>query len=179
MVKLRAVRSDEVADKPGGVRRSVYVFGAVVLGIALVALLLTSVLGGDGGSEPPVAAPSSDPAQGGGDLVEPVARRELRPGGRDPFRALVSASSGAPAPAAPTPAPAAPEPTAEPSTLVEVLAVENGAANIRVGANLHEGVKPGAQLSDGFVLEAIEGECAFLAKSPERFRVCAGERYLK
>jgi hypothetical protein len=90
---------------------------------------------------------------------------------------VVAAVPGAAAPAPEaTPEPAAAESKA---ILLEVLDVDKGVANIRVDSNLHEGVKAGAQLSDGFVLEAISGECAYIARSPERFRVCEGERFLK
>lgn len=165
------------------IRKSVYVFGAAAVGVALVGMLLVTLVGGGGGGGGEVAAPSPAPgvtrpdtSRPNGPAAEPVALRE---GGTDPFRPLVAAQAGGSS--APEPAPE-PEPEPEPASqaiLLEVVAVDNGVANIRVDSNLHEGVKAGAQLSSGFVLEAIEGECAFIARSPERFRVCEGERFLK
>ena len=163
------------------IRKSVYVFGGVAVGVALLGLVLLNVVGGGGSTN--VAAPAASPS-----IVRPsagapgsngnAAAPKLREGGTDPFRALVAAAApGAAAPAhEATPEPAAAESEA---ILLEVLDVDKGVANIRVDSNLHEGVKAGAQLSDGFVLEAISGECAYIARSPERFRVCEGERFLK
>jgi hypothetical protein len=160
-----------------------YVWGGIVVALALLGVGITTVMGGSGSVE---TGPALTPRPGSvttGTGSAPVKPAALRPGVRDPFHALVAAGGSAPAPAA-TPAPSAPAPAAAPAatgqqTLLEVLTVKDGAASIRVGSKLHDGVKPGAALSDGFVLEAVQGECAFIARSPERFRVCAGERFLK
>jgi hypothetical protein len=163
------------------IRKSVLVFGGIALGVALLGFVLVTVVGGGGSSD--TAAPSASPAitrpnTSGGSGNGNAAAPKLREGGRDPFKPLVvaAAAGGAPAPAA-TPEPAA---ASEPEALhIEVLSVDKGIADIRVDSNLHEDVKAGAQLSGGFVLEAISGECAYIARSPERFRVCEGERFLK
>jgi hypothetical protein len=158
------------------------VFGGIALGVALLGFVLVTVVGGGGGGET-AAAPNASPgitqpnpdAPSNGNAAAP----KLRDGGTDPFRPLiVAAAAGA---AAPAPAPtAAPEAASTPEAiLLEVVSVDKGLADIRVDSNLHEDVKAGAQLSSGFVLEAISGECAYIARSPERFRVCEGERFLK
>ncbi len=161
------------------VRKSVLVFGGIALGVALLGFVLVTVVGGGGGGE--AAAPSASPGitrpNTSGPSTGNAAAPKLRDGGTDPFRPLiVAAAAGAPAPAA-TPGPEAP--AQNEALLIEVLSVDGTNADIRVDSNLHEDVKAGAQLSGGFVLEAISGDCAYLAKSPERFRVCEGERFLK
>lgn len=133
------------------VRKPILVFGGVVLGVALLGFVLMTFVGGGGGDEAPapsappksapaVTAPSSTSAPSG-----KVDAPGLRPGGRDPFQALVAASSGggAPAPAAaPAPTQAASTsdsryvalvkagkcqalPANEPHTLEEVIAHQN------------------------------------------------------
>ncbi|MGH2759382.1 MAG: hypothetical protein ACRDKJ_07420 [Actinomycetota bacterium] len=165
------------------VRKSVLVFGGLVLGVALLGFVLVSVVGGGGGeSAAPNASPNASPGitrpSPSGPSNGNSAAPKLRDGGTDPFRPLVvaAAAGAAPAPAA-TPEPAAA--SSPEAILLEVLSVDKGVADIRVDSNLHEDVKAGAQLSGGFVLEAISGECAYIARSPERFRVCEGERFLK
>jgi hypothetical protein len=165
------------------VRKTLLVWGGVVIGVALLGFVLTTFVGGGGGSTPPpssAAGPSVDrkatPQVGVPKNPSPAS---LRAGGRDPFHALIAQGSSQPNPApAATPAPEAAA-AASPGVLLETISVESGVADIRIDAKLHENAKPGAQLSGGFVLEAIEGDCAFIARSPERFRVCEGERFLK
>lgn len=165
------------------VRKSVLVFGGVAVGVALLGLVLVTVVGGGGGGEtvapiasPGITQPNPNAPSNGNNAAAP----KLRDGGTDPFRPLIVAAAAGAAPA-PAPAPTtAPEEASDPEAIrLEVVSVDKGVADIRVDSNLHEDVKAGARLSNGFVLEAISGECAYIARSPERFRVCEGERFLK
>jgi hypothetical protein len=139
-------------SKQPTIRKPVYVVGGIVLGVAVLGFVLMNFIGrGDGGGD--TAVPSSSPSAV--QTAPPSAPtvpsgnespQELRPGGRDPFEALVAASAGGGAPApeptaapAPTDAPTSPSryvalvkagkcqalPTDEPHTLEEVIAHQN------------------------------------------------------
>ena len=76
------------------VRKPLLVAVAAAVGVALIALVLTFVVGGGpNGSAPPAANPSiSTPAPKLGGGMEPT----LRPGGRNPFQPVVNTQPAAP-----------------------------------------------------------------------------------
>jgi hypothetical protein len=152
------------------------VVGGGAVAVALLGFVLMSFVGGGGGSQPGSGGTGADatPAPRSSQPAQQAAP-DLRPGGRDPFHALIVASDAG---AQPNPPAQAATPATQ-SALVEVVSVDGTFATVRVDSALHEKVSAGTQLSGGFKLEAIQGECAFIARDQERFRVCEGERFLR
>jgi hypothetical protein len=172
-----------------------YVLGGVAV-LALGFFLLNNL----GGGGKPVGLPASTPfVTGGGGTggvtgtpaptAEPTEVFEIFEG-RDPFKPLVfeSAASGAsPAPGsspaastAPSGVSATPRPPRS-GVQVELLSVasDGGSATVRVGSNVHEGVRPGQTIESGVVMDSIEGRCARFHRGSDSFRLCEGEQVLK
>jgi hypothetical protein len=171
-------------SKQAAVRKSVYVFGGVAVGVALLGFVLMSVVGGGGAgdtpfpSSPPSAmtppAPSAPSAPTGA-----AAQQGLRPGGRDPFEALVAAS----APQAPsTPEPKAEELNGAPITTLKYMmlykVVFNGQAAYMQydDSGARQLVAVGDKTFNGYVVQTIGADCADFLKDGKTVHLCTGQQ---
>lgn len=164
------------------IRKSVLVFGGVVLGVALLGFVLTTFVGRGGGGDPSPPPLSTGGSQASTVTPKPEAPKApgLRQGGRDPFRPAVNTQ------AAPAPAPA-PDP-AEPATAVSTPSnlqymmlykvVFNGQAVYMQyddsGQRQLLGVAD--QTANGYVVETIGGDCATFRKEDKTIRLCTGQK---
>lgn len=168
------------------IRKSFLIFGAIVLGVAVVGFVLMNVVGGSEPTPSPVTPGSGQ----NGVAPAPATQEEprLREGGRNPFQPVVNLAAAA--------APSAPEPTAAPAraadpgvastdggpkTLIGLQAIHDGLADLTFVNSELRNVKPGTTLQpapalpDAYVLERVTGDCAFVKRGVEIRRVCVGE----
>lgn len=164
------------------IRKSFLIFGGVVVGVALLAFVLTTFVfggGGGGGSDEPIVtsptpgtAPDPAAAAAAPTPTPSPTPFKLTPGGRDPF---VPQAGAAPAPT-PEVQPAAftSQEGAEPVT-VSVLAVKNGTAEIKLNDTILSGVRPDQVLTNRFNTDEFKDKCVVMKDNGDRFKVCEGK----
>lgn len=120
-------------------------------------------------SAPVAAAPAPEPV-----YVPPPAPAQTVPVGEGP-----------PPATQPAPPPPAPQPTPRPvypTQTISVLGVAKGSADIRIDDVVYEDVRARQVLTERFNLDEFDGACFWMkdrypkdSRSPERFKLCAGD----
>lgn len=148
--------------------------GFIVAALAIVAAVLGFVVVnflflGDAPEPEPSAPPAVSQPQEPAPTPTPIPEEEVALGqGRDPFQ---------PAFGAPAPAEVQQDVAAVLPTTVEVvrLAEDGSVASVRVNDVFHERARPGDQISEGIIIESIDGNCVNFLRGEDQFQVCQGE----